>query len=196
MSYEPKHEPQLDEAAALELRSVLEQVNRPEAVDEVRVLTLANIYLQRSQNVKAIEILEESGIQAATVFLALGDIYRFGGADEQAQENYRKAIEKATTVEDGQVLVAAKAGLARIEAAHGNMEAANHWHREAKDEFESLKDVERWSEVEQRLSSSTSEERSLSSEARTLLFLSGCPVCTPPNGGDGRAGGGGRCRGC
>lgn len=189
MVYTPSPEDNLDEKEKQELQNILKLVNRPGTENEVKTLTVANIYLKKGQNTKAIEMLEKSGIQTASVFLALGDIYRFDGVNNrQAQDNYVKAIERASSVKDGQVVVLAKAGLAKIALATGDTKAVDRLYEEARATFQDLKDAEKWDEVEQKLSSSDSEEK-------TLVFLSSCPNCNF-FGGDGRISGGNVCRGC
>ncbi len=178
MNSSPKPEPQLDEAANQKLQNAVEDITQRELADEDKALGLVALYTKYGLNAKAIEILERlvaTGIKLAEIHFALGEVYGNSDSNIQAKEQFQKALELALANQSPQVVVAAKAGLAKIEAVNRNMGAANRWRQEAQAGFESLKDVEKRSEMGERL------RRLISGEQQFMLLNSGeCGVCAGP----------------
>jgi len=178
MNSNTKPEGQIDETAIQKLQNAVDNINQRELADEEKALGLAALYTKYGLNAKAIETLEilvATGIQSAEIYFALGEIYGDSDSNSQAKELFQKALELALANQSPQVVVAAKARLAKIEAVNRNLSAANRWRQEAQAGFEALKDVEKRSEMGERL------RRLISGEQQFMLLNSGeCGVCAGP----------------
>lgn len=164
---------------------------------QMATLELAALYHENSLSTKAIDILEcliNSRIQpSAVIYLALGDLYVNEGSDTSAKSCYTKAVEIALATEDRQVLVAAKAGTANIQAIVGASEA-NRLAQDALAEFEALENIHKWEQIKERVNSLISKEQKLP----VLLLSLACGDCNA-FGNPGRyirSGGQWLCTGC
>lgn len=174
MTCSPEHENQPNEAAIERLQNAIEDIRQRKLPNPIKALGLAALYAENGLNAKAIEILEEliaSGIQSAEIFFALGEVYENAGLNQQATENYNKALDLAS-----QVTLAAKAGLAKIEDVLENVDAASNLRQEATVGLEALAEVEQRDEEGQRVSAFVRGEQQ-------FLFLAargGCGECPGP----------------
>lgn len=164
---------------------------------QMATLELAALYHENSLSTKAIDILEcliNSRIQpSAVIYLALGDLYVNEGSDTSAKSCYTKAVEIALATGDRQVLVAAKAGTANIQAIVGASEA-NRLAQDALAEFEALENIHKWEQIKERVNSLISKEQKLP----VLLLSLACGDCNA-FGNPGRyirSGGQWLCTGC
>lgn len=175
----------------------VEQIKQAQLKPHREALEIAHLQLKSDSHSRAVETLKEcchSGIHEAVIHLALGDILIAKVSDTlvEAKECYEKASELALASErkDGQVVVAATAGLAKIAAVLGETETADKLLQQANENFMSLPEEEQWGELKEKLT------KSISNESR-LLFLSNCPECFTDNGKNGRFSGiENRCKRC
>lgn len=189
----------LDNCAKAKEYITVEQIKQEQLKPYREALEIAHLHIKSNLHSIAVETLErccnsgthEAAVvhlahEAAVVYLALGDISIAKDADSlvKAKKHYKRARKLASAAEDNQVVVAATAGLAKIEAVLGDTKKAETLLQQAKEKFESLPDEEKWSELEEKLTFSTSKNS-------RLLFLSGCPECPTTIGGplDGRLSG-------
>jgi tetratricopeptide (TPR) repeat protein len=144
----------------------------------------ASSCVQEGNYPEAIQILEKlinSGKQEGFIFLALGDVYRNVANEDsiaKAKDCLEKAIQSATASKDFQVVVTAKASLGRIYIS------------EAQNEFNNLREEEKWVEICERMLDSNQEK-----PTPQLFFLSNCGECTTGSL-SGRNYGFGQCKGC
>ncbi len=170
-------------------------MTNPNHSEPIPFYEAASQLLQLRQTAAAVEPISEflkewGNSQSGTVHHALGEICEYFGSKSLAKGYYEKALEFASNEGDGQVEAAALSGLARAVMREGNTKESHDLLQKAKDKFETLKDEEKWPELQQRV-------EDFSSKDEQLLFLSGCPECDPPGGGDGRwSGNPPICRGC
>lgn len=183
----------LDQRVISKKYTTVEQIKQAKLKPHRQALEIACLHIE-SDLYKAVEALEEScdsGNQEATIHFALGDILIMAGGDSlvKARKCYEKAIKLATASMDYQVVVGATAGLAKIEAVLGKTEEADKLLQDAKEKFNSLRNEEKWEELEAKLTTSIGNERS-------LLFSSNCGECSI-DGEDGRfSGRPARCKRC
>lgn len=174
MNCSPKPEHPLDEAASQRLRNAVEDISNRKLPNPVIALGLAALYAENGLSAKAIEILESliaSGIQSAEILFALAEVYENAGLNQQARENYNKAIELTS-----QVAIAAKAGLAKIEDTLENADTASRLRQEATNGLQAL------AEGEQRIEGGQSVGALVRGEQQ-FLFLAArrdCGSCPGP----------------
>lgn len=138
-------------------------------------VSLANSYIKREQYQEAIQVLEtiiNSGSKEGFIFLSLGEVY-LSLSDEcsnfKAKDYLIKAIEAATKAQDFQVIVAAKSILGSI------------YIQEAQDEFNNLREEEKWIELRERIPGLSEENLVNFSKRRRpvqfMFFRSNCKEC-------------------
>lgn len=150
-------------------------------INEAEVLSTAEHFVEAGEIEKAIQTLEKvsnSGCQTSALFtLNLADIYKNKTIVEikedfsEAKENYIKAIERAISTRDSEVIIVAKA------------ELADCLLREARAEFGNLETRKEGNQLEERL-------KELFQDEQLKLMSSGpgdCQPC-PPNTGSTRLG--------
>jgi tetratricopeptide (TPR) repeat protein len=177
----------LDEATNQKLNNSVNDISKREVADDLKALGLAVLYVKYGQDVKAIETLNKliaSGNPSAELHFALGEIYENSSSNQLAIENYTKAMELALANRNYQVLVAAKAGLAKILDAQGNKGEGSRWRQEAQAELESWKNTARFeasADMEQRSKEEERLRRLINSEQQFMLLASGlCGECAGP----------------
>ncbi len=177
----------LDEATNNKLNNAVDDISNRGVSDDLKALGLAVLYVKYGQNAKAIETLNKlvtSGTPSAELHFALGEIYENSSSNQLAIENYTKAMERASANGNSQVVVAAKAGLAKIEDARGNKSEASRWRQEAQAELESWKNTARFEASADMGQRGKEEERLrqlISGEQQfMLLALRGCGECAGP----------------
>jgi tetratricopeptide (TPR) repeat protein len=156
-----------------------ESIRQRKLANPIIELGEAARYADRGKNDEAIEIIEKlvaSGIQTPEILFALGEVYEAANLNPKAKENYNKAIKISS-----QVVVAAQAGLARIEDALGDGVAANSLRQESIKKFAALADTERSRELGLKVDG-------LAQGKDKFLFLSAKNICGNCTCDDGRPG--------
>lgn len=134
----------LDENKVTRVRAAALALDRQNLADEAKTLALADLYIGQELIAEAIDLLEglvAKGSKTAAVYYTLGDLYAQVELLRQAEENYLKAVELATTAKDIEGQAAAAARLGEVYAALGNSDKASHWLKEAQKSFTILKPV-------------------------------------------------------
>lgn len=157
-----------------ELAELIEDISQRKLENPILALGLASLYAEHGKNDEAIAIIEKliaADIQTVEILLALGEVYESTNLHQQAKDNYDKAIKLSS-----QLLVAAHAGLARVEESLGNSAEAHGLHQESISKFAALADIEKSSDLGQRLDD-------LIQNKHKFLFLKtsgGCGSCPGP----------------
>ncbi len=171
----------------------VEQIKQAQLKPHREALEIAHLHIKSDLHDRAVETLKECDVHEAVIHLALGDILITKNSDKlvEAKECYEKAskLALASDKKDGQVVVAATAGLAKIEAVLGKTEEADKLLQDAKGKFNSLRNGEKWEELEAKLTTSIGNERS-------LLFLSNCGECSTDGENGRRSGKPPECKRC
>lgn len=133
----------LDENKAQGVRVAAERIARQNQnlADEAKTLALADLYIGQELIAEAIELLEVAvakGSKTAAVYYTLGDLYAQVELLRQAEGNYLKAVELATTAKNIEGQAAAAARLGEVYAALGNSDKASRWLKEAQDRYQVL----------------------------------------------------------
>lgn len=124
----------LNEDKATRVRADAERIARQNLDDDAKTLALADLYIGQELIAEAIELLEAAsakGSNTAAVYYTLGDLYAQVELLRQAEGNYLKAVELATTAKDIEGQAAAAARLEEVYAALGNSDKASRWLKEA-----------------------------------------------------------------
>lgn len=141
--------PSSQEQTSMSLADAVKNISQRELANPILALGLASLHAEYGKNDEAIEIVKQliaSGIQTAEILFALAEIYESANLNEQAKENYNKAIDISS-----QVVVAAKAGLLRIEEALGDTVAINSLRQQTVEKFAELTDIQKSSELGQKV---------------------------------------------
>jgi hypothetical protein len=131
----------LDENKAQGVRVAAERIARQNLDDDAKTLALADLYIGQELIAEAIELLEAAvakGSKTAAVYYTLGDLYAQVELLRQAEGNYLKAVELATTAKDIEGQAAAAARLGQVYAALGNSDKACRWLKKAQDRYQVL----------------------------------------------------------
>lgn len=144
----------LDENDVQGIQATVDQLVRLELPDEAEAFALAQLYAGHDLVAEAIEILDvlvESGSQAAAVYRKLGDFYWQVELNLLAEAHYLKAINLAETAGDMEGQAMAQALLAEVYVALGNKSEAVHWLTRAQAGYKRLGDAQRANEIAGRL---------------------------------------------
>lgn len=141
----------LDAAQSAEVNQSIERIKAQNFPDLSEALALASVYTYHYLIADAIQTLESVSQpeKTAEVYRQLGDLYRQIGLPLEAEVQYLEAIARATN--NPFELAAAQAGLGEVSYALGRRNDAVRFLQDAKTGYEQLGDVERVTELEERL---------------------------------------------
>jgi tetratricopeptide (TPR) repeat protein len=176
----------LDAETSKKLQASIDEIKKEyvsdESCDRSKTVGLAALYLENDQNASAFKALQDlinAGDKSAATYYYLGEVYENAGQNNKARENYEITIQLAS-----EMIVIAKAGLARIEK---DEHKASNLCLEARAAFEALqsKTVDGFSAVrneeQQRIILRLLEQLIPTGENRLFLLLkqitSDCPNC-------------------
>lgn len=131
----------LDENKVQRVRAAAERLVRQNLTDEAKTLALADLYVGQELIAESIDLLKASaakGSKTAAVYYTLGTLYAQVGLLDQAEENYLKAVELATTAKDIEGQAAAAAKLGEVYAVLGRSDKASQWLKVAQDRYQTV----------------------------------------------------------
>lgn len=121
---------------------------------EATLLAKADIYMREevlSDAIRTLESLANRKSRIVSVYLDLGDLYRYIGLNLMAENRYQEAINLATSSQDLEGLAMAQAGLAEVKEMLGQREQVGTLLREALRGFNALGDADRAAELRERI---------------------------------------------
>ncbi|NEQ69409.1 MAG: tetratricopeptide repeat protein [Symploca sp. SIO2D2] len=136
---------------AEEVQASAQRIREQDLSNELMALALADLYAEYDLIAEAIETLErlEQEEKTAEVYRLLGELYQRIGLILEAEVQYLEAVKLAA--ENREELAAAKAGLGEIRYFRGAREEGVALLEEAKAIYQELEDLQRVSELEERL---------------------------------------------
>ncbi len=174
MTLAPKLSPQ-------EVDNNAKQITALDLSQEDKALLLAGLYMANNRVEEATRLLEDlinNGIQSKGIYRILGDIYCCEEQHQLAKNYYEKALNLAANSSPCVERLAAKAGLALIEAKHKIKVDAKQMHQDIDNEFNTLASDRQESAIEAAIRNLSSMDMQLASVLTSLTTK--CPVspCT------------------